>query len=152
MGYQGRFVHTIGRIQHISLISIIYIFSSTCRLATQTVAPTLPGFQVIKRCVQYLASHPHKPIFYLSNYYDGSNVIRFTWSGSQVEDHTAHIFLGCHQDADHARTINIRRSVLWYYKYSAWSFCLLEVTGFTRYSIWLHWWIKFIHVQSCKEN
>ena len=48
-----------------------YLFYATCRLETQTVAPTLSGFQGIKRCVQYLASHPHKPIFYPYNYYDG---------------------------------------------------------------------------------
>ena len=63
-------------------------FYATCRLGTQTVAPTLPGFQGIKRCVQYMASHPHKPIFYPYNYYDGSNVIILTWSGNQIEDFT----------------------------------------------------------------
>ena len=66
MEYHEKFGHTLVRIQHISLMSIIDICYATCRLATRTVAPTLPGFQVIKRCVQYLASHPHKPnIFFL---------------------------------------------------------------------------------------
>ena len=88
MEYHGKFGHTLGRIQHIALMSRIDLFYAICRLETQTVAPTLPGFQVIKRYVQYLASHPHKPIFYPSNSYDGSNVIRLTWSGNQVEDHT----------------------------------------------------------------
>ena len=74
-------------------------------------APNLPGFQSIKCCVQYLASHPHKPIFYSSNSYDGSNVIRLTWSGNQVEDHTTQNCLECHQDADHVRILNRRRSV-----------------------------------------
>ena len=78
MEYRGKFGHKIGRIQHISLMSIIDLFCATCRLENQNVAPTLPGFQVIKRCVQYLASHPHKTIFYPSNSYDGSNVIRLT--------------------------------------------------------------------------
>ena len=85
---------------------------ATFSLATQTVAPTLSGFQGIKRCVQYLSSHPHKPIFYPSNYYDGSNFIRLTWSGNQVEDHTTQSFLECHQDVDHSRILNRRRSVL----------------------------------------
>ena len=74
-------------------------------------APNLPGFQGIKRCVQYLASHPRKPIFYPSNYYDGSHIIRLTWSGNQVGDHTTQNCLKYHQDVDHARIINIRRSV-----------------------------------------
>ena len=65
MEYDGKFGHTLGRIQHISLMSIIDLCYATCRLATQTVAPTLPVFQGIKLCVQYLASHPHKPIFIL---------------------------------------------------------------------------------------
>ena len=76
--YHGKFGHTLGRIQHIDLMSIIDLCYSTCSLATQTVAPNLPGFQGIKIC------HQHKPIFYPSHYYDGSNVIRLTWSGNQV--------------------------------------------------------------------
>ena len=110
--YHGKFGHTLGRIHHISLMSIIDLFYATCCLRTQTVAPTLPGFQGIKRCVKYLASHPHKPIFYPSTYYDGSNVIRLTLSGNQVEDHTTQNFLECHQDADHTRVLDIRQSVL----------------------------------------
>ena len=96
MEYHGKFWHTLGRIQHIALMSRIDIFYSTCRLSTQNVAPTIPGFQCIKLCVQYLASHPHKPIFYPSDCYDGSNLIRLTWSGNKYEDHTTHICLECH--------------------------------------------------------
>ena len=92
MEYHGKFVHTLVSIQHISLMSRTNLCYATCCLATQTVAPNLPGFQGIKRCVQYLDSHPHKPIFYPSNSYDGSNVIRLTWSGNQVEDHTTGFF------------------------------------------------------------
>ena len=64
MEYHGKFGHTLGRIQHIALMSITDLCDAICRLATQTVAYTLPGFQGIKRCVKYLASHPHKPFFY----------------------------------------------------------------------------------------
>ena len=67
-----------------ALMRIIDICYTACCLSTQTVAPTLPVFQGIKRCIKYLASHPHKPILYPSNNYDGSNVIRLTWSGNQV--------------------------------------------------------------------
>ena len=92
----GKFEHTIGRIQHIALMSRIDRCYATCNLATQTVAPTLPGFQGTKRYVQYLYSHPHKPIFYPSNYYDGSNFTKLTWSGNKVEDHTTQNCLECH--------------------------------------------------------
>ena len=43
MEYHGNFGHTLGRIQHIALMSRIDLCYATCRLATQTVAPTLPG-------------------------------------------------------------------------------------------------------------
>ena len=89
--YDGRFGHTLGRIQQIFLMSIIAIFYATCRLATQNVAPTITGFQGIKRCVQYLASHSHKPIFYPYNYDDVSNIIRLKRSGNQVEDYKTQI-------------------------------------------------------------
>ena len=111
MEYNGKFGHTLGRIQNISLMSIIELCYATCCLANQNVAPTHPGFQVIKRCVQYLASHPHKHIFYPYNSYDGSNIIRLTCSGNKFEDHTTQNCLEFHQDADHARILNRRRSV-----------------------------------------
>ena len=57
-----------------------------------------------------MASHPNKPILYPSNYYDGPNVIRLKWSGNQVEYHTTQNCLELHQDADHARILNQRRS------------------------------------------
>ena len=93
MEYHGKFVHTLGRIQHIARMSRIDICYATFRLANQNVASTLTGFQGIKRFVQYLASHPHKPIFYPSNSYDQLNFIRLTCSGNQVEDHTTQNFL-----------------------------------------------------------
>ena len=74
-------------------------------------APTITGFQGLKPCIQFLASHPHKPIFYTFNSYDESNVIRLTYSGNQVEDYTTPNCLKRHQDADHAIILNIIRSV-----------------------------------------
>ena len=87
-------------------MSRLKICYATCCIATQIVAPTLPGFQGIKRCIKYHASHPQKPIFHPSNYYDGSNVIRLTWSGNQFEDYTTQNCLECHQYTDHDRIIN----------------------------------------------
>ena len=86
--YHGKYGHTLGRIQHIALMSIIDLCYATCSLGTKNMSPTLLGFQGIKRCVQYLASHPHKPIFYPYNYYDRSNFIRLTWSVNQDEYQT----------------------------------------------------------------
>ena len=84
MEYNGKFGNTIGRINHIALMSRIEIFYTDCCLATQIVSPTLHGFQGPKRCIQYLAIHPHKPIFYPSKFYDVSNFIRLTWSGNEL--------------------------------------------------------------------
>ena len=81
-------------------------------METQTVAPTIPGFQGIKCCIKYLSSHPHKPIFYPSNSYGGSNIIRLTWSVNQLEYYTTHNCLECHQYMDNAIILNIRSSVL----------------------------------------
>ena len=111
MEYHGKFVHTLKRIKHIALMSIIDLGYANCSLATQTVAPTQSGFQGIKRCVQYLTIHAHKTIFYHSNYYDGSNFIRLIWSGNQVEYHTAKNCLECYQYTDHAIILIRRQSV-----------------------------------------
>ena len=69
---------------------IIDIFYATCPLATQTVAPNLPGFYGIKLCIKYMSSHPTKNMFYPYNSYDGLNFLRLTWSGNQVEDYKTH--------------------------------------------------------------
>ena len=45
MEYHGKFGHNIGRIQHIAVMGRIEIFYATFHLATQTMAPTIPGFQ-----------------------------------------------------------------------------------------------------------
>ena len=108
--YIGNFGHTIGRIQHIDPISRIDICYATYSLATQTVAPNIPGFQGIKRCAQYMASHPHKPIFYPSDSYDVSNFIKITWSEDQVEDYTIYNSIKYHQDVNHTRIINRKSS------------------------------------------
>ena len=64
----------------------IEIFYTACVMETQNVSPNLPGLQSLNLCIQYLSSHHHKPIFYPHNFYDGSNFIRLTWSGNQVEE------------------------------------------------------------------
>ena len=110
MEYHENFGHILGRIQHIALMSIIDIFYETWHIEIQTVAPTLTGFQVIKHYVQYLDIHPHKPIFYPYNSYDGSSAIRLTWSGNQVEYYKTQNCLEFHQDADHVRILNRIRS------------------------------------------
>ena len=111
MEYHGKFGHTIGQIQHIPLTSRIEICYTSCCMETQTVAPTLTGFLGIKICIWYLGSHPHKPILYPSNYYDGSNFIILKWSGNTVEAYTTQNFLKFHQDEYHAIILNRRRSV-----------------------------------------
>ena len=45
--YHGKLGHYIVRIQKIALMIRIDIFYSACHLETQTVAPTLSGFQGI---------------------------------------------------------------------------------------------------------
>ena len=71
MGYHGKFGHTLGRKHHIYIMIRIDIFYIAFHRGTQTVAPTLPGFQVLDICIQYLDSQPHKHIFYRYNSYDG---------------------------------------------------------------------------------
>ena len=83
MEHHGKFGLTLGKIQHIAVMSRLDFFYATCSLYTKTVAPNFPGFQGIKLRVQYIANHPHKTHLYPSNYYSGSNLIRITWSRNQ---------------------------------------------------------------------
>ena len=67
---------------------MIDIYFTDFHLGAQTALPTLSGCQGFNRCIQYLSTHPHKPIIYTYYSYDESNVIRLTWSVNQVEDYT----------------------------------------------------------------
>ena len=69
-------------------MSRIDIFYTALCLGTQTMSPTLPGFQYIKMCIQYIYNHTHKPILYPSDSYDGSSYIRLIWSRNQVQYYT----------------------------------------------------------------
>ena len=85
-----KFGYTIGRIQHIDIVRRIDMLYTALSMKTQTVACNLTSFQGLKRCIQYMDSHPYKPIFYPSNSYDGSNVTRLTWIGNKVEYYITH--------------------------------------------------------------
>ena len=74
-------------------------------------ATNIPGFKGLKICIQFLANHPHKPIFYTFCSYDVSNAIILTWSGNKFEHYTTQHWLECYQYADHDRIINIILSV-----------------------------------------
>ena len=65
MEYHRKFGHTIGRIQQIFIMTRIDIFYTACRLVTQNMEPTIPGFQGLKLCIQYLVSCPNKPIYFI---------------------------------------------------------------------------------------
>ena len=58
MECHGKFVQNLGLIQHIYIISRIEICYTCCILLTLTVAPTLPGFLGLNRCIKYIANHP----------------------------------------------------------------------------------------------
>ena len=47
MEYHGKFGLTLKQIQKNALMSRIEICYTSCHLSTQTVAPTIPGFQSI---------------------------------------------------------------------------------------------------------
>ena len=51
---------------------------------------TLPVFQGLKLCIQYMASPPPRPIFYPYISYNVLDFIRLTWSGTEVEEYTTH--------------------------------------------------------------
>ena len=62
--YHEIFDHILGGIQHIPTTSRIGIFYTAYRLGTIIYYPTPPGFQGIKRNIQFLADYNKKPTFY----------------------------------------------------------------------------------------
>ena len=66
-------------------------------------------FQGIKRCIQYLDSYPHKLSFILLILI--MDQISSGLHGVGIKLHKQNS-IECHQDANYARVLNIRRSVL----------------------------------------
>ena len=56
--------HALGCTQHISNMSRIYIYYMACRLGIKMLVPTIPGFQCLKRCIQFISTYSHNPISY----------------------------------------------------------------------------------------
>ena len=74
-------------------------------------APTLTDFQGLNMFIQYFDTHPHKPNFHPYNSCEGSNVVRPTWSGEQVEDYPTQNGIECHHDEYYERILNKGRLV-----------------------------------------
>ena len=58
------------------------------------------------KAIQFIDTHHHKPIFYPSIFYDGSNATRIMWSGDQVGGFTTQFFFEYHQDVDNEIILN----------------------------------------------
>ena len=126
MEYHGKYVYSLGRIQKIEIIIRTHICYTDCRFLTQTVAYTLPGFQCLRICMQYLATRPHKSIFSLLVYIKDQILsdlygvrIRFKTTPPKFSGMPS-ICTPC-QDYEQD-TIGV-----WYYLYSSWCCCMLEI-------------------------
>jgi hypothetical protein len=83
-----------------------------CRLGKYVSAPTTASFQGLHRICRYLATKPHRPLFYPSNPSNGSNVVVFTWSPTDTERKSFSNDLLCFNDASDAQDLQDLRSVL----------------------------------------
>ena len=110
MEYHGKFGHNIVQINHIDIMNRVLIFTNPATLRPKLWRILFLSFKLPKYVFNILIL-TLKKIFYPYNYCDGSNVISLAWSGNQVEDYTDQNCLECHQDADHTKIINRRRSV-----------------------------------------
>ena len=145
MEYHGNFWHTLGRIQHIAIMSRIDLSYETCHLATLTVSPTLPSFQVMNHYVHYLASHPHKPIFILIILMMDQISSGLHGVGIKLKTTQPRIF-GMSSICISWQNYQQKTVSVGYYTYSGWCFCLLKSKDSTSYRIWIHWWWNYIHV------
>ena len=57
MEYHVKFGHNIALIQNIAIVITIDIYYTDYSIGTKKLAPNLPGFQYLKICIQYMASH-----------------------------------------------------------------------------------------------
>ena len=123
MECNGKFLHTIGRIQNIYPMIRIEIFYATCSIATQDVADTI-------LMMAQISSDLHVVI------------IKFKTKQPELYIMPSRC-RSCYNSQQ--KTVSFR-----FYPHYNWRCCLLESTYSIRYRIWLHWWINLMHVQRFK--
>jgi hypothetical protein len=110
--YGSSYRSTYGSLLYFSNVTRIDLIFAMCRLGKYVSAPTTASFQGLHRICRYLATKPHRPLFYPSNPSSGTNVVVFSWSPSDVEKRSFSNELLCFNDAGDPQDLQDLRSVL----------------------------------------
>ena len=86
--YNGSYRSIYGSLLHFSNISRPDLMYAMCRLGKYMAAPTAAAFAGLRRICRYLATTPHRPIFYRSSPISETNVVVFDWSSNDTEKKT----------------------------------------------------------------
>ena len=108
--YGGSFASILGDIMHVWVWSRLDIGYATTRLSQYTHAPNAAAFAGLYRILRYLATHPHRPIFYPRRPVTDVHELRFEYDAPSFESITLPNGLLEMVDSDHARDNATRRS------------------------------------------
>lgn len=109
--YGAPFASILGDIMHVWVWSRLDIGYATSRLSQYTHAPNTAAFQGLYRILRYLATHPHRPIFYPAGIsLDDYQELRVDFDAPNFESMNIPNGLCEVVDADHARDHATRKS------------------------------------------
>ena len=83
-----------------------------CRLGKHIAAPTAAAFAGLRRICRYLATKPHRPLYYPANPTHGTNIIAFEFGPDAKEKMKMSNNLVCFNDAGDAHDLMDQRSML----------------------------------------
>ena len=85
---------------------------SMCRMGKYLAAPTAAAFAGLRRICRYLATHPHRPLFFPRHPLGKSSPVTFCWSPTDSEKQAFRHDLQCFNDAGDPQDLHDLRSIL----------------------------------------
>ena len=110
--YGGSYRSIYGSLLYFVNITRIDIMFAMCHLGKFTGAPTAAAFAGLRRICRYIATKPHRPLYYPANPSERTNIISFEFGPDEKETITMSNNLTCFNDAGDAQDLMDQRSIL----------------------------------------
>ena len=110
--YGGSYRSIYGSLLYFVNVTRLDLMFAMCRLGKYTAAPTAAAFAGLRRICRYLATKPHRPLYYPANPTHGTNIIAFEFGPNEKETLKLSNGLTCFNDTGDAQDLMDQRSLL----------------------------------------
>ena len=110
--YGGSYRSIYGSLLYFVNVTRLDLMYAMCRLGKYTAAPTSAAFVGLRRICRYLATKPHRPLYYPANPTHGTNMITFAFGPNDTKTIEMSNDLTCFNDAGDTQDLMDQRSIL----------------------------------------